>query len=240
MKITWYGHSCFRLDLAAETAKGRAEILIDPFLTGNPSATVTPDVVARGLDHIIVSHGHDDHIGDLVAIAKASGAMVTANYEICMWAKAQGVEKINPMNTGGTVDLGAFKVSLTPAMHSSGKQTADGTHTYMGAANGIVIAAAGEPTLYYSGDTDIFSDMALIDEFHHPKIGILPIGDRFTMGGRKAALAARRYFHFSHVIPCHYMSFSIVDQSPAEFVAGMEGSDVTVLASKPGGTVEIG
>jgi L-ascorbate metabolism protein UlaG (beta-lactamase superfamily) len=240
MKITWYGHSCFRVEFPADTATGQVAILLDPFLSGNPAATATPAEVAVGLDHIIASHGHDDHVGDLVEIARASGATVTGNWEIAMWAAANGVNRVNPMNTGGTVDLGAFKVTLTPAQHSSSRSLGDGRFAYMGNANGVVVEAKGQPTLYYAGDTDMFSDMALIEEFHAPKIGILPIGDRFTMGGRKAGVAAKRYFHFTHVVPCHYRTFDLLDQTPDALAAELEGSGITLLAPKPGGSVEIG
>jgi L-ascorbate metabolism protein UlaG (beta-lactamase superfamily) len=240
MKITWYGHSCFRVELPADNAKGKVEILVDPFLNGNPKASTTVEAAAEGLDHILVSHGHDDHIGDLLPIARASGATVTANFEICMFANSNGVEAINPMNSGGTVDLGAFKVSLTTAHHSSAKSNGDGTFAYLGNPNGIVIAAAGGPTLYYAGDTDIFGDMALIAELYAPTVGILPIGDRFTMGARSAALAAKKFFRFTDVLPCHYMTFGLLDQSPDAFVAAMQGSGVRVHTPAPGGSVTLG
>jgi L-ascorbate metabolism protein UlaG (beta-lactamase superfamily) len=239
MKITWYGHSCFRIEIATATPKGSVDILLDPFLNGNPKAAVTLEQAAEGLDHILVSHGHDDHIGDLLPLARLSGATVTANWEISMWANANGIEKVSPMNSGGTVDLGAFRVSLTPAHHSSAKSNGDGTFAYLGNPHGIVIAAPGEPTLYFAGDTDIFTDMGLISEIYEPKIGILPIGDRFTMGARSAALAARRFFAFTDVIPCHYMTFGLLDQSPDAFVAAMAGSGVRVHTPPPGGSVTV-
>lgn len=240
MKITWYGHSCFRIEIPAAIAKGKVEIVLDPFINGNPKATTSLEAVAEGLDHIVVSHGHDDHIGDLLPLARASGATVTANWEICMWANSHGIEAINPMNSGGTVDLGAFAVSLTPAHHSSAKSNGDGTFAYLGNPHGVVIRPKTGPGLYFAGDTDVFSDMALIAELHEPTIGILPIGDRFTMGARSAALAARRFFHFTDVIPCHYMTFGLLDQSPDAFVAAMQGSGVRVHTPAPGQSVEIG
>ena len=238
MKITWYGHSTFRIDIPS-AGGGSTGILLDPFFTGNPMAPLGPEAAAEGIDHIIVSHGHDDHIGDLLPVARASGATVTANWEIAMWANAHGIEKINPMNAGGTVDLGPFKVSLTIAHHSSAKSNGDGTFAYMGNPHGVVVAAPGAPTLYYAGDTDIFSDMALIAELHEPKIGILPIGDRFTMGARSAALAAKRFFKFTDVIPCHYKTFGLLDQSADAFRAQMDGSGVTIHTPEPGESVEL-
>lgn len=239
MKITWHGHSTFRIDLPAAGGAAAVSIVLDPFVTGNPSSTTSVEELAAGLDHIVVSHGHDDHIGDLLPLARASGATVTANWEIAMWANTNGVETINPMNSGGTVDLGAFTVSLTPAHHSSAKSNGDGTFAYMGNPHGVVIAPKAGPTIYFAGDTDVFSDMALIAELHQPTIGILPIGDRFTMGARSAALAARRFFRFTDVIPCHYATFGLLDQTPDAFVAAMEGSGARVHTPMPGQSVEL-
>jgi L-ascorbate metabolism protein UlaG (beta-lactamase superfamily) len=233
MKITWYGHSCFRLDMDG------ASVLIDPFITGNPVCPVDRATAAKGVSHVIVSHGHDDHLGDCVAIAKETGATLTANYEICMWAAAQGVEKINPMNSGGTVDLGAFAVSLTVAHHSSASTAGGGAAVYLGNPHGIVITPKQGKPLYHAGDTDIFGDMALIAEIYRPKIGILPIGDRFTMGGKTAAMAARRFFDFDLVIPCHFRTFGLLDQDTSKFFAGMVGAPTTrVVVLEPGGSVE--
>lgn len=227
-------------DVGDSGSTGVISVLLDPFITDNPlHRNLDLKSVAAGLNHIIVSHGHTDHIADLVEIAKLSNALVTANHEICVWAKSKGVRNVNPMNTGGTVDLGAFKVSLTIAHHSSSHVEEDGTLVYLGNPNGIVIEAVGEPTLYYAGDTSVFTDMALIDEFYKPRIGILPIGDRFTMDGRKAAFAAKKYFHFSHVIPCHYMTYDMIDQNADGLANELAGSGVEVYAPKPGGTVEI-
>jgi L-ascorbate metabolism protein UlaG (beta-lactamase superfamily) len=114
MNLILLGHSAFRIELDA------AVILIDPFLTGNPKFTGDAAKAAEGATHIVLSHGHDDHIGDAAKIAKTSGAQVISNFEICMHLNAQGVENINPGNTGGAIDCGAFSVSLTPALHSSG------------------------------------------------------------------------------------------------------------------------
>ena len=184
MNLIWLGHSAFRIELGAEV------ILIDPFLSGNPKFTGDPEKAAEGATHILLTHGHDDHIGDAVKIAKTTGAQIISNFEICMYLNAQGAENINPGNTGGTIDCGAFSVSLTQALHSSGT-VVNGQSIYLGSPNGLVVKPRDAPCLYHMGDTDVFSDMGLIEEIHSPKIGLVPIGDRFTMSGRTAALAVK-------------------------------------------------
>jgi L-ascorbate metabolism protein UlaG (beta-lactamase superfamily) len=226
MKITWLGHSAFRIETAKNT------ILIDPFLTGNPSAKgVDVKEAARGVKHIILTHGHGDHVGDTIDLSKETGALVTGNADLVTWLGSRGVNRVDPTNTGGTVSYDGFTVTYVNALHSSAQMTEDGVSHSLGSANGVVLHFDDEPTLYHMGDTDIFSDMALINELHQPEIGIVPIGDRFTMGGAVAALASRRYFKFNKVIPCHYASFPIIDQTADKFVAGMEGGTSEVIVA---------
>ncbi|PYE89684.1 metal-dependent hydrolase [Phyllobacterium leguminum] len=234
MKLTWLGHSAFRVEIPDAT------ILIDPFLTGNPGASgVDLKEAVKGATHIALTHGHGDHIGDTVKIAKEIGATVIANADLAAWLAHQGVEKVDPGNTGGTLIQNAFSVTFVNALHSSATITEDGVSHSLGNANGLVFHFEDAPTLYHMGDTDIFSDMALIDELHRPEIGIVPIGDRFTMGGAVAALACQRYMKFSTVIPCHYGSFPIIDQTADKFVTAMgEGANGTkVEVPKPGETL---
>jgi L-ascorbate metabolism protein UlaG (beta-lactamase superfamily) len=221
LKLTWLGHSAFRIDLAD------AHILIDPFLTGNPKFTGALDEAAAGITHIVLTHGHDDHIGDTVEIARKTGAQIVGNFEICMFLLEQGAENINPGNTGGTIPCGAFGVALTPALHSS-STTVDGKTVYLGNPNGAVILPSRGPRVYHFGDTSIFGDMALIQELYQPQIGLVPVGDRFTMDGKAAALACNRYFAFSDVIPMHYGTFGIIDPTPEAFVSAMQGARARV------------
>ena len=227
MKITWLGHSAFRI----ETAKAR--ILIDPFFTGNPAfdESTRKDAVA-GLTHVLLTHGHGDHVGDTIEIARETGATVLANADLAAWLGAKGVEKVDMGNTGGTVHFDGFSTTFVNALHSSAQITEDGVSHSLGNANGLVLHFEDEPTLYHMGDTDIFSDMALVNELHQPEIGLVPIGDRFTMGGAVAALACQRYFRFKTVVPCHFGTFPIIDQSADKFVAGLEDSGIEVAMPK--------
>jgi L-ascorbate metabolism protein UlaG (beta-lactamase superfamily) len=222
MKITWYGHSLFRLDFA-----GKA-VLIDPFITGNPGFEGRREDVIDGVSHILITHGHGDHVGDTVAIAKETGATVVTNYDLCMYLATQGIQAFEYMNTGGTADCGGFSVTLVRADHSAGLVEA-GVAFPLGSANGIIVKAPGEPTIYHMGDTDIFSDMGLIAEIHQPDVAMVPIGDRFTMGPEVAALAVRRFLKLKAAIPCHYGSFPIIEPNADKFVAAMDGKGTQVV-----------
>ncbi len=221
MKITWLGHSAFRVET------GNSVILIDPFLSGSPSFDGDYEAAIAGCTHVVLSHGHDDHIGDTIDICKNTGATLVAIFEICMFLNGHGVEKIDPANTGGCLQQDDFSVTFTQALHSSGT-VVDGASVYLGNPCGLIIKTDEGKTLYHMGDTDIFGDMALINEMHAPDIGIVPIGDRFTMGAKSAALACKRYFNFSTVFPCHYATFPVLDQTADAFTAEMAGQNVVV------------
>jgi L-ascorbate metabolism protein UlaG (beta-lactamase superfamily) len=188
-----------------------------------------------------LTHGHNDHVGSTLDILKKTGAMLVANFELCSWLVGQGAsgDRINPGNTGGTVDCGGFTTTFVQALHSSSFGGEGGKNTYLGNPLGLVLHFPGDKTLYHMGDTDIFSDMALIAELHQPAIGLVPIGDRFTMGGAVAALACRRFFKFDQVVPCHYGTFPMIDQTADKFIEGMKGSGAKVLAPKMGEPFEV-
>ena len=237
MKLTWFGHSAFVLEFTHKSSKSK--ILIDPFLSGNPSFEGQDlDAVSKNVTHIALTHGHDDHVGNTLEIAEKTGATVLCAYDLGMWLQSRGLKKLDVGATGGTLHHEGFSMTFVQAHHSSGTIGEDGISHCLGNPNGLVFHIEGEKTVYHMGDTDIFSDMALIEELHRPQIGIVPVGDRFTMGGAVAALACRRYFNFETIIPCHYGTFPIIDQDASKFTAAMEDDVGKVTAAKPGETIE--
>ncbi len=220
MKITWLGHSAFRIETGASI------VLIDPFLKGNPTfekSSLEWDAVTAGVTHIVLTHGHDDHVGDTAEICKKRGATLFAVYELAVHLANHGVEKYEPMNTGGTVCAPDFGVTLVDAKHSSSSGG-----VYLGNPCGVVLDAREGHKILHMGDTEIFPGMALINEIHQPDIGIVPIGDRFTMGARTAAMACRKFFKFKTVIPCHYGTFGLIAPNADQFIAEMAPDPVTV------------
>jgi L-ascorbate metabolism protein UlaG (beta-lactamase superfamily) len=217
MRITWYGHSAFRLEF------GSSRVLVDPFFE-NGLFKGDKFAEAEGATHILLTHGHFDHVGDTVEIAKRTGATVVADFDLAQWIGSKGVEKLEPMNTGGTISLGGFRVTMTQALHSSGHLDENGVSHYLGDPHGLIITPEGEdePVVYAMGDTGIFGDMKLINELYAPTIGFVPIGDRFTMGAKTAAYACRHFFDFDVVVPCHYGTFPIIEPSADRFVELMD------------------
>lgn len=233
MRITWFGHSAFRLDFGGNV------VLFDPFLTGNPAFQGDAAAATDGATHILLTHGHGDHVGDTVEIAKRTGAKVVANADLCSWLGSKGVERLDPMNTGGTTDQGGFTVTMVQAFHSSGTFE-NGVAQGLGNANGLILQVPDGHSIYHMGDTAIFGDMELINELYEPTIGFVPIGDRFTMGGKVAAFACREFFDFDIVVPCHYGSFPIIAPTADTFVEAMNGLDTTqVIVPKVGEAFEV-
>ncbi|TJZ84968.1 metal-dependent hydrolase [Paracoccus hibiscisoli] len=220
MKLTWLGHSGFRLEIE------QAVILIDPWFTGNP---VFPqdarDQATQGATHILITHGHGDHTGDTLALAKALKVPVVGIYDlISHWEKTDQIEGTG-FNKGGTVDLGGARVTMVNASHSSSIAGPDGP-IYAGHESGYMIAGEGH-VIYVSGDTDIMADMEWMGDLHKPDIGILCAGGHFTMDMARAAYAAKRYFDFKTVIPCHYRTFPALEQSAQVLIDALP--DVRVI-----------
>ena len=229
MKITFHGHSAFRIEI------GKSVILVDPFFTGNPAAAASWQAASQGCTHVLLTHGHSDHVGDSLDILKATGATLVSNFEICSWLNGKGVANYSPGNHGGRISFDDFDVIFTNAWHSSAI-IEDGVPLYLGNPAGFVIEPKHEQgkTLYIAGDTGIFPDMKLINDLYKPVIGIVPIGDRFTMGADQAAHACRNFFDFKTVIPCHYASFKgYVDGDASKFLAAMgpDAAKVKVMAA---------
>jgi len=197
MRFTYYGQSCFMIETADK------KILFDPFITGNPLAG-NIDVNAIEADYILVSHGHGDHTGDLIAIAKRTNAVVVAAFEITEWAGKQGIANVHPMNFGGKKQFDFGTVKYVQAMHSS--VLPDGTY---GANPGGFVITTAEGNFYYSGDTSLMMDMQLIPRFAKLDFAILPVGDNFTMGVEDAIIAAE-FIQCGKIIGVHFDTFPYI------------------------------
>jgi len=224
MKIIWLGHSSFRIEIAD------CVLLVDPWLDGNPSFPESArDDALAGVTHVLVSHGHGDHSSGAIAICRDHDVPAVGIYDLMSWwQQKEGIQTI-AFNKGGTVDLsGDVSVTLTNAVHSSSVETENGPG-YVGGEAGFVIRGEGH-VIYYSGDTDVMADMGVIGERYAPDIGILSAGGHFTMDMEGAAWAARKFFNFKTVIPCHYKTFPLLAQSADALVKGLPGVDVRAPA----------
>ena len=225
LNVTWYSHACFLFET------GQAKILTDPFLSGNPLSPVKAEDVEA--DYILVSHGHGDHIGDTIDIAKRSAATVVSNFEIQSWVVSQGIEKAHPMHIGGGFDFPWGRVKLTIAHH--GSALPDGS--YGGNPCGLLLYIQ-DKKIYHACDTGLFYDMKLIGE-EGIDLAILPIGDNFTMGPDDA-LRAVKLIEPKQVVPIHYDTFDVIKQDPQAWAARVEKETATrVKVMKPGDTLEL-
>ncbi len=213
MKIRYYGHSAFGVEINGK------HILIDPFISENPLASHI-DVDSIPADYILVTHGHYDHIADVPAIAKRTGAKVVSNFEITTWLQKEGVENVHPMNHGGqwTFDFG--KVKYVNAIHSS--SLPDGS--YGGNPGGFLIETP-QFSLYHAGDTALCTDMQLIGRQCDLTVALLPIGDNFTMGVSDAVMASS-FLKCNHVIPMHYDTFDLIKVDHEEAVRQFRNAEV--------------
>jgi L-ascorbate metabolism protein UlaG (beta-lactamase superfamily) len=230
LSITWLGHSTFLI----RTPGGR-RVLLDPFLQNNPSC---PESLKkpRQIDLILVSHGHGDHMEDLVSVARETGAAVVAMYELCEWVSRKGVQNVWPMNRGGSVTIEGVRITMTDARHSSAF-VEDGQMVYMGEAAGYVLGLEDGRVLYYAGDTCLFGDMRLIGELYRPEIAFLPIGDRFTMDPVAAAKAAE-WLGVRQVVPMHWGTFPLLTGTPAMLKPLLQVRGIEMLELRSGETAE--
>jgi L-ascorbate metabolism protein UlaG (beta-lactamase superfamily) len=227
--LQWLGHSGFKITTPTHT------LLIDPFLTGNPQAPFGWEEAAEGCTHIILTHGHSDHVGDTPQIVGKTGAVVVGMVELMQWLQAEyGLQNTEMANLGGSVDLGHnVRVKLVPAWHSTG---AGDLARYTGTACGVVIETPGG-TIYHAGDTCLFSDMQLIDVLDKPDVALLPIGGRFTMDAEAAAYAAREFLNCAAYIPIHYGTFPLLAPDASGFESAADG--LPVIPLKPGQSWDI-
>ena len=227
IKLTWLGHSTFRM----ETPAGKV-VMIDPWVMGNPKCPEAEKKVKR-VDVMLCTHGHFDHIGDAVEIAKQHNPAVVGIFELCAWMEKKGVKNTSPMNKGGSQTAGDIKVTMVHADHSCGISDGDEI-LYGGEACGYVIEFDNGVKIYHAGDTAVFGDMAIIRELHAPDIAMLPIGDHFVMSPREAAYACG-LLKAKTVIPMHYGTFPALTGTPAELQKLVSGLEIVEM--KPGITI---
>ncbi|MBK9598456.1 MAG: metal-dependent hydrolase [Flavobacteriales bacterium] len=224
MKLTYYGHSCIGIQT------GDAQLLFDPFISGNPLAKAI-DIEKIPATHVLLSHGHGDHVADAQAILQRTGAMLVSNAEICSWYEAKGIKHATPMNIGGEADLGSFRVRLTMAQHSS--TMPDGASG--GDPCGFVIRT-GEGNIHHAGDTGLMLDMQLLKRYSL-RFACLPIGDNYTMGYADAVEAAR-YMGVNTVVGIHYNTFPAITIDIEAAKTAFAAANINLLLPAIGETIE--
>ena len=227
VSYTWLGHATFLV-----STPGGKKMLFDPWITGNPKS---PDSAKKlgHLDLILVTHGHGDHTGDVVPVARESGAQVVAPFELSLYFQRKGLQNVTGMNPGGTLQALGLSVTMVQAFHSSSIED-DGKVMYAGVATGYVVKLENGVTLYFAGDTALFGDMRLIGELYRPQIAFLPIGDFYTMGPEQAAKAVE-FLGVKQVVPMHYGTFPALTGTPAK-LRELLGGRAEVVELQPGET----
>jgi L-ascorbate metabolism protein UlaG (beta-lactamase superfamily) len=225
MRVSFHGHSVVKVEGSNKT------ILIDPFITGNSLTDLDADSV--NADVILLTHGHNDHVGDTVSIASRNHSLVVAPNELAVFLGWKGLN-VHPMHIGGAHEFDFGRVKLTQAFHGSSYEE-NGQLIYTGMPSGILLTIHGK-TIYHAGDTALFSDMKLIGELNDIDLAFLPIGDNFTMGPEDAVLAAK-WLNPKTVVPIHYNTFPVISQDPDAFVKQLGDGVGRVL--QPGESIEL-
>lgn len=227
IKLTWLGHSTFRIE-----APGNKTVLIDPWVMGNHMCPEKDKELSR-VDIMLCTHGHFDHIGDAVEIAKKHTPVVVGIPELCHWLEKKGVKQVSSMNKGGTQTVGDIKITMVHADHSCGIKDGDEI-VYGGEACGYVVEFSNGVKIYHAGDTNVFGDMAIIRDLYAPEIVMIPIGDHYTMSPREAAYACN-LLRPKTVIPMHFGTFPVLTGRPSQLQKLLPG--VEVVEMKPGVTI---
>lgn len=230
MKIIWLGHGSFRIEIAGQI------LLVDPWLTGNPMLPEADhEAAVSGATHILLTHAHFDHVADVLSLARSLKVPVVGQYDLMSyWEEHERLETVG-FNKGGTVDLNGVKVTMVHAVHSSSFGGETGPNV-PGTECGYMISGEGH-TIYVSGDTDVMADMKIFNDLHAPDIGILCAGGHFTMDMKRAGYAAKTFFDFKTVIPCHYKTFPILEQSAEALMDALP--DVNVIEPEVMKPIEI-
>lgn len=226
LKVSYHGHSVVKVETGGKT------IIVDPFINGNELTDLKVNEI--NADYIILTHAHNDHVGDTLELAKKNDALVITNADLATYLGWQGV-RTHGMNIGGAFEFDFGKVKMTQAFHGSGYATSDQQIIYGGMPAGVLLFIEGK-TIYHAGDTGLFSDMKLIGELHPIDLAFLPIGDNFTMGPEDAAIAAE-FLQAKKVVPIHFNTFPPIKQDPQKFIQLLKAENGQVL--KPGESIKL-
>ena len=230
IQLTWLGHATFKIEFEGQTT------LIDPWVMNNPAC---PDALKTfdKIDTVLITHGHFDHIGDVLELAERHSPTIVSIVEVCSWLGTKGIENTSPMNKGGTQTVDGLKVTMVHANHSNGLPEDDGSIIYGGEPAGYVIELSNGYKIYHAGDTNVFGDMRIIGEIYQPDLALLPIGDHFTMGPREAAYASG-LLNVPNIIPMHYGTFPVLTGTPEALRELTKDQAVEIISLKPGETLD--